>query len=65
MSKEDARSVPIATYFLVGELVTKTDMKPVKNYDQGAPVDPLPAPLPTRLEAKKKAPDVQLGYGLG
>lgn len=32
--KEDARSVAIATYFILGELVTKTDMQPIEKCGQ-------------------------------
>jgi hypothetical protein len=37
VSLEDARSFAIRTYFVVGELVTRTDMQPVLQY--GEPVD--------------------------
>lgn len=37
MSREDARSVAIATYIVLGELVTRTDMAPVQQYGAPAP----------------------------
>jgi hypothetical protein len=38
--REDARSVALATYFILGELVTKTDMQPIERY--GEPAAGLP-----------------------
>ena len=36
---EDARTVALATYFILGELVIKTDMQPIERY--GAPAAPV------------------------
>jgi hypothetical protein len=36
VSLEDARSFAIRTYFVVGELVTRTDMQPVLQYENPA-----------------------------
>lgn len=32
IQKEDARTIALSTYFLLGELVLKTDMKPIEEY---------------------------------
>lgn len=36
MGKQDAQSIAIATYYVLGELVTRTDMQPVKEYTEPA-----------------------------
>lgn len=36
ITKEDAQSVALATYFLLGELITRTDMVPIEQYSDPA-----------------------------
>lgn len=36
ISREDARTIALATYFILGELVIKTDMKPIEAYVEPA-----------------------------
>ena len=40
MSRADARSVALATYFSVGEFATKTDMVPIEEYGEPAAAEP-------------------------